>query len=142
MSRSSTSFAPVSRIALSKALRPPDMITSFLRPVVSGSCQMSLSSVPAMHPAVETAMAPAAPEVIIPDSAPVSSANRRPMRTLQIQHIHEILSRFDLRFAYFRKLQRPTQVGPGAAAIDDGLYPQAAITFCRGSLPTAVAALA
>src|SRR5438874_8340258 len=31
-----TSLAPVSRMALSKALRPPTMMTSFFSPVVSG----------------------------------------------------------------------------------------------------------
>ena len=47
-------------------------------PVVSGSCQIFWGSLPAMHAAVEAAIAPAAPEVIIPDSAPVSSASLRP----------------------------------------------------------------
>ena len=65
-------------MALSKALRPPAMTTSCFIPVVSGSCQISLSSVPAMQAAVAAAMAPAEPEVTMPDSAPVSSDRRRP----------------------------------------------------------------
>jgi hypothetical protein len=73
-----TSFAPVSRMALSKALRPPSMTTSFFMPVVSGSCQTLAGSVPAMHPAVAAAMAPAAPELTMPDSAPDNSASFRP----------------------------------------------------------------
>ena len=68
----------MSRMALSKALRPPAMTTSCFIPVVSGSCQISLSSVPAMQAAVAAAMAPAEPEVTMPDSAPVSSDRRRP----------------------------------------------------------------
>jgi len=71
-----TSLAPVSRMALSKALRPPAMTTSFFKPVVSGSCQISLSSAPAMQAAVAAAIAPADPEVTMPDSAPVSSDKR------------------------------------------------------------------
>src|SRR5262252_3906225 len=54
------------------------MITSCFMPVVSGNCQIFAGSLPAMHAAADAASAPAAPEVIIPDSAPVSSANRRP----------------------------------------------------------------
>jgi len=60
---------------------------------------MYLSSVPAMHPAVATAMAPAAPEVIIPDSAPVSSANRRPMACCKSITFTKILRRFNLGLA-------------------------------------------
>ena len=73
-----TSVAPVNRIALSKALRPPSMTTSFFMPAVSGSCHTFFGSVPAMQPAVAAAMAPAAPEVTMPDSAPDSCANFLP----------------------------------------------------------------
>ena len=69
-----TSLAPVRRIALSNALRPPMITTSPFSPVVSGNCQTRFGSVPAMQPAVAHAMAPAAPEVTIPDSAPESLA--------------------------------------------------------------------
>src|SRR5437667_12616146 len=43
------SLAPLSRMALSKALLPPTMMTSFFSPVVSGSCQIYFGSLPAMH---------------------------------------------------------------------------------------------
>ncbi len=76
----STSFAPVRRMALSNALLPPAMTTSCFSPVVSGSCQICRSLSPAMHAAVAAAMAPAEPEVTMPDSAPVNSASRRPAR--------------------------------------------------------------
>ena len=73
-----TSFAPANRMALSNALRPPSMTTSFFMPVVSGSCHTLFGSVPAMQPAVAAAIAPAAPEVTMPDSAPDSCASFRP----------------------------------------------------------------
>ncbi len=73
-----TNFAPASRMALSNALRPPTMMTSCFIPVGSGSCQIFCGSLPAMHAAVEAAIAPAAPLVTKPDSAPVNSASFRP----------------------------------------------------------------
>ena len=122
-----TSFAPVSRMALSKALRPPAMTTSCFIPVVSGSCQISLSSVPAMQAAVAAAMAPAEPEVTIPDSAPVSSDKRAADSTLKFEHVHEIFAGFQLGLANFGKLQRAAEIGPRAAAIDDRLHPKPGI---------------
>ena len=92
-----TNFAPVRRMALSNALRPPTMMTSCFSPVVSGSCQIFCGSVPAMHAAVAAAIAPAAPEVIIPDSAPVNSANLRPDGVMQLDHVHEMVPGFGLR---------------------------------------------
>src|SRR5213595_1226325 len=65
------------RSALSNALLPPTMMTSCFSPVVSGSCQIYFGSLPAMHAAAADAMAPAAPEVTMPASAPVNSARRR-----------------------------------------------------------------
>ena len=50
-----------------------------------------------------------------------------PNRVLQVDHVYEILRRFDLGLANFRKLQRATEVGPRPSAINDGLYPQAAV---------------
>src|SRR6266699_1839396 len=88
-----TSFAPVRRMALSNALRPPTMITSCFSPVVSGSCQMYLSSAPA-H------------------------------RTLQLEHVDEMLRCFHLRLPNFRKFQRSAQIGPRASAVDDRLHAQ------------------
>ena len=116
-------FAPVSRMALSNALRPPTMMTSCFRPVVSGSCQMFLSSVPAMHPAVAAAMAPAEPEVTMPDSAPVSSDKRRPTARCRSMHVDKMLCRFHLRLADFGKFERAAQVGPGAATVDTVFTP-------------------
>ena len=74
----STRRAPTRRIELSQTTRPPSRITSPFRPVVSGSCQTAFGSSPPMQAAVPAAMAPAAPEVTIPDSAPESSASFRP----------------------------------------------------------------
>src|ERR1700677_4804516 len=54
------------------------MITSCFKPVVSGSCQIYLSLLPAIHAAVAADIAPAEPEVTMPDSAPVNSDKRRP----------------------------------------------------------------
>src|SRR5437016_13939559 len=48
-----------------------------LQSVVSGSCQIYFGSLPAMHAAAADAIAPAAPEVTMPASAPVNSARRR-----------------------------------------------------------------
>ena len=55
--RTTTSFAPAARMALSKALRPPIMMTSPFIPVVSGSCQIFAGSVPAIQAAAPVAIA-------------------------------------------------------------------------------------
>ena len=86
----STSLAPARRIALSKSLRPPNMTTSFFMPVVSGSCQILLGSVPAMQPAIAEAIAPAAPTSSLPDSAPEIFA-RCGRGCLQLKDIHKIM---------------------------------------------------
>jgi hypothetical protein len=74
--KATTNFPPAARMALSNEMRPPNITTSCFMPVVSGNCQILAGSVPAMQAAVATAIAAAAPEVTIPDSAPESSARR------------------------------------------------------------------
>jgi hypothetical protein len=73
-----TSLAPASRMALSNGLRPSIITTSFFRPVVSGSCQTFFGSDPAMQAAVAEAIAPADPDVTMPDSAPDIFERYRP----------------------------------------------------------------
>ena len=71
-----------------------------------------------MQAAVAEAMAPAAPDVTMPASAPDSSASRRLARMLQLEDIDEVLGRGLLGRPDFRQLQRAAQIGPRAAAVD------------------------
>ena len=113
---------PARRMALSNTLRPPTMTTSFFSPSVLGSCQTLSGSVPAMHPAVATAMAPAAPEVIMPDSAPVSSARRLPAALLQIEDVYEVLRGLYLSGSHFGQFEAGAEIGPGSTPIDQWLH--------------------
>ena len=61
-------------MALSKALLSPHHDHFMFQAGGIGQLPECLSSVPAMQAAVAAAIAPAAPEVTIPDSAPVNSA--------------------------------------------------------------------
>ena len=68
-------LTPSIRIAWSYTLREySGMITSFLRPVRSGSRCMRSGFVPAIEAAVQWVKAAQQPAVIMPHSAPVSSA--------------------------------------------------------------------
>ena len=122
-----TSFAPANRIALSNALRPPSMTTSFFMPVVSGSCQTLFGSVPAMQPAVAAAIAPAAPEVTMPDSAPDSSRQLSSGGLLQFEDVDEVLRRVLHGAADLGQFERTAQVGPRPARVDEGPHAEPAI---------------
>ena len=78
---------------------------------------MYLSLVPAMHPAVAAAIAPAAPDVTMPDSAPVSSDNFRPApRCSSI-----IFTKYCAASTWatdFGELERTAEIGPRTSAID------------------------
>jgi hypothetical protein len=75
-----------------------------------------------MHAAVAAAMAPAEPEVTMPDSAPVSSARRRSNGALKFKHIYEILRTLQAELAALREIQGSAEIGPGTTAVDDRLY--------------------
>ncbi len=51
---------------------------------------------------------------------------------LQFEHVDEIFGGFALGRGDFRKFQRAAEIGPGAAAIDDGFYAEARVDILSG----------
>ena len=95
-----------------------------------------------MQAAVAAAIAPAAPEVTMPDSAPVNSAKRRPTARCKSSMLTKYCAASSLGLANFWELQRAAQVSPGAATVDDGLHTQAGVYILPFAPPMALAVLA
>ena len=116
-------------MALSNALRPPIMIDFTLQAGCVGQLPDIFRIGPGDAAAVAEAIAPAEPEVTIPDSAPESFARSRPAAACNSNMSTKYMRCILRSLPNLRQFQRAAQIRPRAARVDQRAKPYSRVNI-------------